>query len=242
MRKPFELLLVLLAVSCVKPMYETDPETYKEHKYWETAKNDWYPKNGFDVLTAKTFNDGTWTVNLAPYREGMPSVRDGSLQAAREIGFELMTELCGPQNFTALPAQRGYPRFDRYFYRNNDMSLTVSFVCRGDKSPTHDTLETEQLKWSSAVRKWEKIDGKDAQIQTLPEMLNGTRQIKVRLFDGDENLNIRLARRIMRETCGRNGFDLLSDRSSFDMTPKGRPPAIIENDHIREYSFRCHKY
>ncbi len=242
MRKPkLDILtvFVLLLASCVKPMYDVAPEAYKEHKYWERGQNEWFPKGGFDILIAKTFNDGIWTLNLSSYKQGMPSVRDGALQAARDAGFEIMAELCGVQSFTALPGKSGLQRFDRFFYRNNDMSLTVSFFCHGDKNPTLDALGTEQLKWTSATEKWRKIKGKNAQILSLPPMRSGVRQIKIRIFDADDNLSRRLAREIMSEDCNSPSFELLNEKPSFTITPRGRPPAVIEDKNIRIYTFRC---
>lgn len=244
MKQLLSLLAVFLFLTgCVQPLSRTDPVLYQQYKYWETGREDWHPVDGFDVLAARTNDDGLYSLRLTAHRDGLPTLRTGYIEASQKVAFQIMTAQCGAQNYLAqnAPKLAKGRTLDRYFYQNEDLSVGITYRCRGEQDkPTYDFLQTEQRKWNGADRKWDKINGIKAVVDTLPVSNDDVHQIKIRLFGGDANDNRRLSRRMMINTCQTNNFKVLFAQPAFDMIPAGRPPEIISNENVWSYGFRCY--
>ena len=132
MKTLLNLCLTVLLFGCVSPLSETDPELYRQYKYWEAGVNDWHPARGFDVRANRFLNGGWYGLRLTPHRENAPSFASGYIEAAEQVAFEMMTAQCGAQNFVAqaAPQDAGLRTLDRYFYQNADLSIGIRFRCR----------------------------------------------------------------------------------------------------------------
>lgn len=221
-------------------MYQTDYPLYKQYKYWESADNEWYEADGFSLLAYRTIENDQITLRLTAHREGMPSVAEGSVQAAQKTAFNIMTADCGSRSYNILPSKASFGSriIDRYFYQNADLSIGVAYRCHTGK-PSQDTLAIEAQKWSLATRRWDKIDGIQAYVDILPENNDGLNQIRIRLFGGKVNENGRLARRIMLDTCQTTNFKVLFKHPSADIVNKERQTQIVSDENVWVYGFSC---
>ncbi|MGN0903871.1 MAG: hypothetical protein ACI4PW_01820 [Alphaproteobacteria bacterium] len=234
-------VLLFFAGGCTpEPLYEADYPVYRQYKYWETSNDEWFEADGFRILAYRSSDGGRQTLRMTAHRKGLPSVADGYVDAIQKVAFNMMTAVCGSQAYTVLPshAPSGGRVIDRYFYQNGDLSVGVVFSCRS-APPDGDVLRAEAQKWSLARRRWDKIDGVQAYVDVLPENNDGLRQMRIRLFGGDERLNARLARRIMLDACGGPAFTVLFNQASADIVENGRPPQIISDANVRVYGFVC---
>lgn len=239
--KRFSLIAFLLILSgCAEPLYESDYPLYRQYKYWESADSDWHEADNFRILVYKTVEEQNTTLQLIPQRKGLPSTEKGYISAAQKAAFNIMTVSCADSSFVIRPSKAppGGRVIDRFFFQNKDLSVGVTFSCRSGK-PDADVLSAEQQKWSLAQRRWDKINGVQAFVDTLPVSNNGLHQIRIRLFGGNEADNKKLARRIIQDTCPNVNFRILFDNPGFDMVPAGRLPEVVCDKNVRIYGFTC---
>lgn len=100
MKKAWLIFCFLLTAGCMRPLYETDYPLYRQYKYWESGDKDWQNIDYFQVQAFRTQAGEKTSLRLVPQRDGLPSTRDGYLQAAQKAAFNLMTQICG----SAVPA------------------------------------------------------------------------------------------------------------------------------------------
>lgn len=91
---------------------------YRLYKYWESADNDWQDIDYFQVQAFRTQSAEKTALRLVPQRDGLPSTRDGYIQAAQKAAFNLMTQSCGT----------AFPRLFPHERRKTDAQSTVSFI------------------------------------------------------------------------------------------------------------------
>ena len=240
MKKLCLIFCFMLTTGCMRPLYETDYPVYRQYKYWESADKDWQEIDYFQVQAFRTKRGDQTALRLVPQRDGLPSTRDGYLQAAQKAAFNIMTSVCGASFVSPLPAQapENGRTIDRFFFQYADASVGVVFSCRPDQPKGMD-LVAEQQKWSLADRRWDSISGHNAFVDVLPASAEGRRQIRFRLFGGTLSDNKRLARRIIEDTCPNSNFRILSDRAGFDIVPAGRLPDVVSDENVRIYDFTC---
>lgn len=224
--------------ACVDPLYKTDPDIYQQYKYWETGQQDWREFGDFRVLFSHSQNENIHKLNFNTIKEGSPSRDFGYLEAIRNVGFDLMEEICGSKEVMALNAPSN-SSLDRFFYQDYKMTISVRFQCKIDTFPKGaEFLQTEQQKWNMAERIWDDIDNTKAVVDILSEKNDGLNQIKIRVFSDDDNMNRKLARKWMRKIC-EGPFDNLYIRPAVETLPVGKKPDIISKDNIYQYGFKC---
>lgn len=223
---------------CVDPLYKTDPAVYKQYKYWETGQQNWREYGDFSILFFHDQYEGIHKINFNTIKDGVPSHDFGYLEAIRKVGFDLMEEICESRDLLVLNAPSN-SSLDRFFYQDYKMTISVRFQCKNETLPKGaEFLQTEQEKWNMAERTWDEIDGKKAIVDVLETKKDGLNQIKVRVFNHDENMNRRLARKWMRKVCD-GPFDNLYIRPAVETLPVGKKPDIISKDNIYQYGFKC---
>ncbi len=240
MKKACLIFCFLLTAGCMRPLYETDYPLYRQYKYWESGEKDWQNIDYFQVQAFRTQSGEKTSLRLVPQRDGLPSTRDGYLQAAQKAAFNLMTQICGsavPAPDRARAPENGRT-IDRFFYQYADASVGITFSCRSG-TPKGMDLAAEQQKWSLADRRWDNINGHKAFVDTLPAAADGRRQIRIRLFGGTVSDNKRLARRVIEDACPNSNFRILSDKAGFDIVPAGRMPDVVSDENVRIYDFTC---
>ena len=105
MKKLCLIFCFMLTAGCMRPLYETDYPVYRQYKYWESADKDWQEIDYFQVQAFRTKRGDQTALRLVPQRDGLPSTRDGYLQAAQKAAFNIMTSVCGASFVSPLPAQ-----------------------------------------------------------------------------------------------------------------------------------------
>ncbi|MCQ2966518.1 MAG: hypothetical protein MJ250_07275 [Alphaproteobacteria bacterium] len=223
---------------CVDPLYKTDPAIYQQYKYWETGQQNWREFGDFRILFFHDTYEGIHKLNMNTIKDGVPSREFGYLEAIRKVGFDLMEEICGSKEILALNSPAN-STLDRLFYQDYKMTISVRFQCKNETFPMGaEFLQTEQEKWNMAERTWDEIDDTKAVIDVLPTRKNNLEQIKVRVFNNDENMNRKLARKWMRKICD-GPFENLYIHPAVETLPIGKKPDIISKDNIYQYGFKC---
>lgn len=240
MKRFFLFLPFLLIAGCMEPLYESDYPLYQQYKYWESSDKDWQTVDNFRIQVFRTQSGFKTALRLVPQRDGLPTTADGYIQAAQKAAFNLMHAAClkGVPSIDAAASPVNGRTIDRFFYQYSDASIGVTFFCRPKHSKGMD-LAAEQQKWSLAERRWDKINGIRAFVDTLPASADGRRQIRIRLFGGAVSDNKKLARKVIQNICPYTNFRILSDVAGVDIVPKGRLPEIVSDENVRIYDFTC---